>query len=70
MLTSVVADADGIVHFLTTNWQVILEHTLVGVMFALTGAFVRNMCEHLWHKLLLGGFLVIAESIFTVAVVG
>lgn len=48
----------------------VIEHCLFGVMFAGTGIYVRNMCEHLHHKLLVGGVLILAEAVVTVAVIG
>ena len=53
-------------HFLHT----VIEHTAMGAVFAGTGIYVRNMCEHLHHKLIVGTSLILAESIATVALIG
>lgn len=70
LLASLVSQWDTIVAFFAEHWQIIIEHTLMGIVFALTGAWARGMCEHTWHKFALGGFLILAEGIFTVAVIG
>lgn len=58
------------IDFLVNHGETIIQHTAMGVMFTLTGVALRGMCEHLWHKLVLGAILITLESIFTVAVIG
>lgn len=56
--------------FLVAHQVEIIVHSLMGVLFAATGWYVRSMCEHLRHKLMVGGVLIIAEAIITVAIIG
>lgn len=70
LIVSFFAQWDTISTFFVQNWHTIIEHSLMGIVFALTGAWARGMCEHTWHKVALGGFLILAEGIFTVAVIG
>ena len=70
LLVSLISQWDTVVQFFVENWHVIIEHTLMGIVFACTGAWARGMCEHTWHKIALGGTLILAEGIFTVAVIG
>ncbi len=70
LLASLAAEWQSVVMFFAENWHTIIEHSLMGIVFALTGAWARGMCEHTWHKFALGGFLILAEGIFTVAIIG
>lgn len=70
LLAGLYDDRQSMVTFFTENWHTILLHTGMGIVFALTGAWARGMCEHTWHKFALGGFLILAEGIFTVAIIG
>lgn len=70
LLAGLYDNRQGVATFFTENWHTIILHTVMGIVFALTGAWARGMCEHTWHKFALGGFLIIAEGIFTVAIIG
>lgn len=48
----------------------VIEHCAFGVVFVGTGAYVRGMCKHLHHKLLVGGSLLVAEALVTVWLIG
>jgi hypothetical protein len=48
----------------------IIEHAALGGVFATTGACLRGRCQHLSHRIIFGGALVVIESIVMVGVVG
>lgn len=45
-------------------------HAALGGVFMGTGACVRGMCEHTWHRWTVGSALLLIEATVMVAVVG
>lgn len=48
----------------------VLVHSGIGAVFAGTGACVRGACDHLHHKLIVGGVLIFGEAAAMVYLVG
>lgn len=48
----------------------VLVHSGIGAVFAGTGACVRGACDHLHHKLIVGGVLIFGEAAAMVYFVG
>lgn len=47
-----------------------LTHGAVGAVFAASGAYAQQFCEHFWHRIVVGGLLVAAETAIIVPLVG
>lgn len=54
------------------GWKMddVLAHFCAGCVFAGTGAAVRGMCPHAWHRVLVGTLMVLIEAVITVALFG
>ena len=51
-------------------FSAILEHALLGGVFACTGAGARCLCRSCVKRLVLGGALVVIEAIVMVGLIG
>lgn len=49
--------------------RTVLEHAVVGGVFAATGWWVKGLCKHTHHRLIVGGALLLTESSIAVAVI-